>query len=101
MTDAKPQVTEAAGGAFVSIDEKKLGREGLKLVGGLEALMRAIRLFTAIRLKSSDVRERVFLGEVCEMLMQGVQQHQDKLAEHAVPRGAGKIIDVEDGAKAN
>ena len=95
------QVTKADGGAFVSIDEKKLGREGLKLVGGIEALMHAIQLFENIKAKSGDVQERVFLKEVCSVLMQGVGQHQDKLAAHAVKRGAGKVIDIEDGAKAN
>jgi len=89
------------GGAFVSIDEKKLGREGLKLLGGIEALMGLVAIIGTIRAKSTDVRERVFLQEIADLAMQGVQQHQDKLAEHAVKRGAGKVIDTEKDAKAN
>lgn len=89
------------GGAFVTIDEKKLGREGLKLIGGIDALMGAIGILASIREKSGDVQERVFLAEICKLLMQGVQQHKDKLGALAMKRGAGKLHEIPEDAKAN
>lgn len=63
--------------------------------------MGAIGVISAIRDKSADVRERVFLKEICDLLMQGVQQHQNKLGAHAMKRGAGKLHDIPEDAKAN
>jgi hypothetical protein len=86
--------TDAIGGAFVTIDESKVGKAGHKLIGGIDALMSAIAIIEVLREKSSDVQERVFLVEISRLLMQGVELRQSDLAALAVKRGAGKVVDV-------
>jgi hypothetical protein len=99
-TDADRLIGQATGqGAFAVIDEAKLGLVGIRILGGIEALMEAITVLNRIRDRSTDLKERVFLKEVGELLMQGVDAKQAQLAEYAVQRGAGQIVDVEPEAK--
>jgi len=90
-----------AKGAFVTIDEDKLGKEGWKLVGGIEALHGAMHVIGNIRNRSADVQERVFLQEILDLLHQGVQTHQDHLGKLAVHAKAGTLHNIPEDAKAN
>lgn len=93
--------TKTLDGAFFEIDQSKLGPEGHKLLGGVDALMSAIAIFSTIRDRSTDIQERVFLQEVCATLMQGVDEHQVKLVEVAMAQGAGKRHEIPKDAPKN
>jgi hypothetical protein len=100
--EANKLIGQATGqGAFAVIDEDKLGLVGIRMLGGIEALMEAITIIGSIRDRSTNVQERVFLKEVSELLMQGVEAKQQQLADFAVKRGAAELVDVPEEAKAN
>ncbi len=100
MTD-KPltsTVDSDNGGAFLEINEKKLGRKGLLILGGINALRRQAAMFGAMREKSEIVLERTFLSEIVKALLEEAEKGEQALAEHAIGRGAGKLHEVPDDA---
>jgi hypothetical protein len=87
-------------GGFVEIDEKKLGREGHEILGGLRALNKWAMRFEAMREMSDNIQERVFLKEVVTALRKDIDDGRIALAALAVHRGA-KVHDVEPDAAPN
>ena len=85
MNDNAPS---AGNGAVVVIDEDKLGPEGLKLLGGIDALRAAEMTVRRIREKSTVVQERMFLAEIGDLLAGFAGEHQVKLMQHAETMGA-------------
>jgi hypothetical protein len=85
--------------AFLHIDAVKIGQQGWKLIGAIEALNAAEMTVKSIREKSTVVQERVFLAEIADLLNQLAGEHQDTLVKLAMDTGAGEIREVTKGAK--
>ncbi len=90
----------AEGGAFAVLNEKKLDREGLKLLGGIRSLEALTAILERIKEGSKDLQERVFLGEIVKLIGEGLDSHNNLLNERAVKLRAVKLVDKPKG-KAN
>jgi hypothetical protein len=73
------------------IDPSKLGPDGWKLLGGIEALQSAADTIKSIRERSTLVQERQFLAEIRDLLTDFAKIHQAKLAALAMENGAGEL----------
>lgn len=82
-------------GAFVEIDPKKLGNEGHRILGKLDALTKWTIRFSAFHDKAIDLHERRTLKEVVNALMTDCEDTKIELAQFAQRRGAGKITPAE------
>lgn len=79
------------GGSALVIGPEKIGPEGFKLIGAIEALNAAEMTIKRIREKSAVVQERVFLKEIGELLRSFALEHQQRLAVLAMQHDAGKL----------
>lgn len=92
------QVVNGGAGSALVIDPEKIGPEGFKLVGAIEALNAAEMTIKRIREKSTVVQERVFLSEISDLLRSFAVEHQKRLAALAMQSGAGELHEAPTGA---
>jgi hypothetical protein len=85
-------------GSALVIDPEKLGPEGFKLIGGIEALNAAEMTVRNIRERSTVVQERMFLAEIGDLLKVFADEHKKQLAALAMKQGAGELHSAPSGA---
>lgn len=91
------KIVNGGGGSALVIDPDKIGPQGWKLVGGIEALNAAEMTIKAIREKSTIVQERMFLLEVAALLRTFAEHNQKQLAVLAMQHGAGELHEAPKG----
>jgi hypothetical protein len=95
MSEAtQKQLDKITGGVAVTIDEKKLGLEGMRLLGAVDFATRAVEMFTAYRNRSALMDERRVLSQVVEGLQEGLDDATLRLSQYALKRGAAQTYDV-------
>jgi hypothetical protein len=83
-------------GTAFQIDPRRIGREGLMLVGQMQALTKWAANLKAHADKTLDLRERHVLLEVVKALDEDGEQVKFSLAMLAQSRGAGKVVTEDD-----
>lgn len=80
----------------IEIDPKKLGIEGNRLLGEVEALAKWGAMFAGYAQRAIDLRERKTLVDVSNALLNDAEAKKIQLSRLAVTRGAGKLTPVDD-----
>ncbi len=95
MSDTK---RKEAAGKFVEIECAKLGPDGFKMIGELDALGRWISAFDRMRNGSAIAQERIFLGEVIAALAADAERVKLAFVQYATRVGAAKVhVDTVNG----
>jgi hypothetical protein len=78
----------------VELDPRRLGIEGNRLLGQVEALSKWGAMFAAYAAKTLDLRERACLLEVSKALLQDAESKKMDLMPIAQRRGAAMLTDL-------
>ena len=80
-------------GGYVTVDPKKMGKDGWLMMGEVNSLVRWVVAFDAMRERSTDMIERKFLSEICSALNDDAERIKIEFAKYAIARGAGQMVD--------